>query len=42
MLFVRQDGKNSRMEYVDDAFSMGAVINTYINFIGLFNGEKTL
>lgn len=40
MLFVRQDDKKSRMEYIDDASSMAAVVNTYINFIGIFSGKK--
>jgi len=31
--FVRHDDKKSRMEYIDDASSMVAVVNTYINFI---------
>jgi len=29
------------MEYIDDASSIGAVVNTYINFIGIFSGKKT-
>jgi hypothetical protein len=28
------------MEYIDDASSMGAVVNTYVNFIQIFNGKK--
>jgi hypothetical protein len=28
------------MEYIDDASSMGAVVNAYINFIGIFSGKK--
>jgi hypothetical protein len=40
VLFVRQDGKKGRMEYIDDASSMGAVVNMYINFIGILNKKK--
>lgn len=28
------------MEYIDDGSSMGAVVNMYINFIGIFSGKK--
>jgi hypothetical protein len=28
------------MEYIDDASSMGAVVNTYKNFIGIVSGKK--
>jgi len=31
---------SNRMENIDDASSMGAVVNTYINFIGIFSGKK--
>lgn len=29
------------MENIDDASTMGAVVNTYINFIGIFSEKKT-
>jgi len=37
VLFVRHDDKKSKMEYMDDASSMGAVAYTNINFIGIFS-----
>jgi hypothetical protein len=32
----------SGMEYIDDAFPMGAILNMYINIIGIFCGKKPL